>query len=138
MKKWWVVPILVASLAVVFAAENVQDELIELDKKWGEAALKGDKAAVANILADDVMVVGPLGMFTKAEALEAIEAREATTYMTSEYKVMMLGKETAVMSHRAGGEQPHGSLHVWVKRDGKWQVVANAFVPYDSSPTTEE
>ena len=138
MRKWWAVVVLVAPLAVVLAAENVHDELIELDKKWGEANLKGDKAAVGNILADDLMAVTPQGMFTKAETLEAIEALEATTYVTSEYKVMMLGEETAVMSHRAGGEQPHGSLHVWVKRDGKWQVVANAFVPFGSSPTTEE
>jgi len=138
MKKWWAVLILVVPLAVVFAAENVHDELIELDKKWGEAALKGDKAAVGNILADDVMGVFPQGMSNKAEMLEVIEASEDTTYVTSEYKVMMLGEETAVMSHRVGGsEQPHGSLHVWAKRDGTWQVVATAFVPIESSPTTD-
>ena len=61
MKKWWAVVVLVAPLAVVLAAENVHDELIELDKKWGEANLKGDKAAVGNILADDVMGVFPRG-----------------------------------------------------------------------------
>ena len=139
MKKWWTLLLLVAPLALAFAVPSVQDELIELDKKWGKANLKADKASLDSIVADDLMAVSPQGMGTKAQMLEAIEPNENTTYIASDYKVMMLGSDTAVMTHRGGGsDEPYGSLHVWIKRDGRWQVVATANVPIQGSTTDDE
>lgn len=139
MKKWWIVLVLVAPMALAFAAQSAHDELVEMDKQWGEANLKGDTATLESILADDLMGVTPSGMTSKAQMLEAIEPSEETTYTASDYKVMMLGPDTAVMSHRGGGsDEPYGSLHVWAKRDGTWQVVATANVPIQSSSTNDE
>lgn len=139
MKKWWIVLILVAPLALAFAASDASEELIKLDKKWGEANLKGDKAFVGKILADDLMGISPQGMTSKASTLEGMEPTGETAYNASDFKVMMLGDDTAVMTHSVGvSDQTYGSLHVWVKRDGMWKVVATANVPVESPSTDNE
>jgi hypothetical protein len=138
MKKWWTVLLVVVPLAMAFAYSDATDELIKLDTKWGEANLKGDKAFVGKILADDLMGISPQGMTSKAMILEGMEPTGETTYNATDFKVMMLGEDTAVMTHGVKvSEGTYGSLHVWVKRDGMWKVVATANVPVES-PTTDE
>jgi Domain of unknown function (DUF4440) len=60
------------------------------------------------------------------------------SYMADEYKFEMLSPDVVVMTHRGttkgmqnGKEvtESHRSLHVFQKRDGRWQVVANAQLP---------
>lgn len=136
MKKGWVVFVLLASLGGAFALQGGEQELIELDKKWGKASLAGDKAVLESIMADDLIAVGPQGVGSKAQVIEQTEPSEDTTYAADEYKVMMLGPDTAVMVHRVGGsDESHRSLHVWAKRDGEWKVVATATIPVESPST---
>ena len=47
----------VAGAAVVAAPLQDQDALIALDKQWGEAGMKDDKATLGTILADDSVSV---------------------------------------------------------------------------------
>ena len=123
-------------------SQQVQQALIALDKQWGEAGSKGDTAVLNQILADDFLAVGP-----KGEALGKQEQIAATppaanvqnaSYAADEYKFDVLSPDVVVMTHRAtikgmqdGKEvtESHRSLHVFQKRGGQWQIVANAQLP---------
>lgn len=124
-------------------SEQVQQALIALDKQWGEAGSKGDTVTLNKILSDSYLGIG-----AKGEALGKQEQVAATTatssnvqnasYTADEYKFETLTPDVVVMTHRAttqgmqdGKEvtESHRSLHVFQKRGGQWQVVANAQLP---------
>jgi hypothetical protein len=130
MKSLYVFPLLAATAAAVVmaAAMQEQDALIALDRQWGEAGMKDDKAKLGTILADDSVTVDGTGVNSKAEAIAANEPVEDAnaTYEAGEYQVRLLDDGTAVMTHST---PEHYSLHVWAKRGGNWQVVATASVP---------
>ena len=126
----------------VATTPSAEQELISLDKAWGEAGLKGDSAVLERILADDFIGNSPIGVATKAQNIAEAKTNAAditnATYVADEYTVRFLDPNTAVMTHRAvekgmnkGKEynDQHRSMHVWVKRDGRWQVVASQASP---------
>ena len=139
MKKLAIAIALIALVGVAFALTETKDDLIQFDKEWGMATLKADRAALEKIYASDILAVFPEGMAEgRAQMLEGLEPAETTNYVTSDYKVKMLGSDTAVMAHNGGsGENAYRSLHVLVKKDGKWQVVATASIPAQASSTTD-
>lgn len=131
-----------ANPSVGVPSQPVQQALIALDKQWGEAGSKGDSAALNKILADDFLAVGPKGeAFGKQEQIAAAPSAtnvQNASYAADEYKFEMLSPDVVVMTHRAtikgmqeGKEvtESHRSLHVFQKRSGQWQVVANAQLP---------
>jgi hypothetical protein len=126
----------------VATTPSAEEELISLDKSWGEAGLKGDSAVLETILADDFIGNSPTGVATKAQNIAEAKTNAPNitnaTYVADEYTVRFLDPNTAVMTHRAvekglnkGKEynDQHRSMHVWVKRDGRWQVVASQATP---------
>ena len=124
---------LVAALpaAAAFAAgEDAKQELIELDQKWGEST---DAGVVGSILADGLIALDGSGVATKADQLKELTAEDAPTgpYEADEYQVTFLDDDTAIMVHRSLSPDPHRSLHVWVKKEGRWQVVATVSTPID-------
>jgi hypothetical protein len=122
---------LVAVIAT--AAHHETEALIELDKKWGSAQGADAAGVLDGIIADDVLAVSGEGLGSKAAMLEeaASEDAPAGPYIAGDYKVRFLDDDTAVMVHSAGEPDPHWSLHVWEKRDGKWQVVATISTPIE-------
>jgi hypothetical protein len=126
----------------VATTPSAEQELISLDKSWGDAGLKGDSAVLERILADDFIGNSPTGVATKAQNIAEAKTNAPNitnaTYVADEYTVRFLDPNTAVMTHRAtekglnkGKEytDQHRSMHVWVKRDGRWQVVASQATP---------
>ena len=126
----------------VATTPSAEQELISLDKSWGEAGLHGDSAVLERILADDFIGNSPTGVATKAQNIAEAKTNAPNitnaTYVADEYTVRFLDPNTAVMTHRAvekglnkGKEynDQHRSMHVWVKRDGRWQVVASQATP---------
>ena len=130
MKKLFLIGLLIVPFAL--AATDTKDDLIELDKEWGVATLKADKAALGKIYADGMISVTPQGFLTKAQMLEDAEPADSTDYITSEYEVKMLGDDIAVLAHKGDG---YRSLHVFQKQGSGWQVVATAAVP-DAADTS--
>ena len=106
------------------------DTLVQLDKEWGEAQ---GQEALEPLLADNIVAVGSEGVAGKAQMLEAAASDDAPTgpYIAGDYDVRFLSEDVAVMVHSAGEPDPHWSMHVWQKRDGKWQVAATATVPIE-------
>ena len=130
MKRVYALALLAAVAAAVAMAAPLQDEqaLIALDKQWGEAGMKGDKAGTGKLVADDAVDVETNGILTKAQSLAALEPADDPNaiYEASDYRVKSLSADIAVMTHST---TDHYSLHVWQKRGGAWLVVATASVP---------
>ena len=112
------------------ANADESDTLVQLDKEWGES--QGPEA-IEPLLADNIVALGSEGVAGKAQMLEAAASDDAPTgpYIAGDYDVRFLSEDVAVMVHSAGEPDPHWSMHVWQKRDGKWQVAATASVPIE-------
>jgi len=106
----------------------------ESEAQWAAADSKGDIAAVERILADDFVGVAPDGTFyDKAEEIKNTREDNGNTLFNhaNEIKVRFFG-ETAVAQgsetwERRVGEPKKGTYvwtDTWVKRNGKWQIVA--------------
>lgn len=107
---------------------SVEDTLIQMDKTWTAAELKGDKKAAAMYVADDYRATAQDGTIDdKTSYLASIQATTDTD-VADDYNVRVFG-DTAIMTHRGTvtGKNPlvYRSTHVWMKRGGKWQIVAH-------------
>lgn len=120
--------VMAATMAANIANAGDPAALEKLDKQWGSTT---DEAVVKGLLADKIMTISPDGMADKATmvAADMADIDAGTPYTSSNYKTEFLSDDIAVMVHEAEGDEPHMSMHVWQKLDGKWQVVASATVP---------
>ena len=129
------VAVLAGVLLAAFGATAVADDtadLIAQDMAWGNAGTKGDTATVAKLLADNLVSVSGQGVTDKkGELADSEPAPAGTRYEPTDYKVMFLDKDTAVMTHGTKGEDAHYSLHVWSRKNGQWQVVASSATPVE-------
>jgi hypothetical protein len=117
---------------------KVEEALIKLDKEWTAAELRGDKEAVSRIVADDYMETLPDGRVqNKTQYLADIKATTDKD-VADDYKVRVFGN-LAIMTHRgtATGEtnRQYRSTHVWMKRDGRWQLIAHHSSDITPTPT---
>ena len=115
---------------------NVEQELTALDQEWTQAGVKGDASILERVLADDYSAANALGKtITKAEAIADLKsgATKLDTNTADNYSVRVFG-DTAVMTHdgvRTGQREGkafterYRSLHVFVRRGGRWQAVAS-------------
>ena len=147
MKRILAITLLCTAVALVASAQaqnvpkDLQQTLISLDKEWGNSGT--DTAKLDKIYGDNLIAVGTKGEAQDKQQLIADNkvtsaGVQNASYMPDEYKFEMLSPDVVVMTHRGttkgmqnGKEvtESHRSLHVFQKRDGRWQVVANAQVP---------
>jgi hypothetical protein len=147
MKRILAITLLCAAVTLVVSAQakkvpdDVQKTLISLDKQWGEAG--GDTAKLDKIIGDNLLAVSSKGEAQDKQQLIADNKASSVgvqnaSYVADEYKFEMLSPDVVVMTHRGtikgmqNGKEvtdSHRSLHVFQKRDGRWQVVANAQLP---------
>jgi len=119
---------------------DVQQTLISLDKQWGEAG--GDTAKLDKIIGDNLLAISSKGEAQDKQQMiadnKATAGVQNASYTPDEYKFEMLSPDVVVMTHRGTTKgmqnskevtESHRSLHVFQKRDGRWQVVANAQLP---------
>lgn len=125
--------IVVGTLLVMFAANAVADDkaaLVALDKQWGEAVGKGDKAAAAKFIADNSVSVDERGMMNKQQQVDDIKPAPAgQKYEATDYQVTFINPDTAIMTHSTKGADAHYSMHVWSRKGGTWQVIATSTTP---------
>lgn len=123
---------------------SLEDRLIQLDKAWTFAELKGDKKAAAELVADDYVGTTQQGTVeNKAQYLATI-ATNADVVKSDDYNVRIFGN-TAIMTHRATVDgvrkMKFRSTHVWMKRAGKWQIVAHhggSIIPPSEEPESDK
>lgn len=121
---------------------SLEDKLIELDRAWTFAELKGDKKTAGAMVAEDYVGTTQRGAVeNKAQYLASL-APNADVVKLDDYKVRIFGN-TAIMTHRGTVEGVRNikfrSTHVWMKRGGKWLIVAHHGGPIakDEEPESE-
>ena len=116
---------------------DVEQELIKLEQEWSAARLRGDVAAIERMLADDFIGTGYDGTvrdkarWMKEVAPPPVKAK-LLAHDTDDLRVRVYG-DTAVLTGRQtikGNREDKDFIerrrftHVYVKRQGKWQLVA--------------
>ena len=107
---------------------SVEDQLIQLDRAWTHAELKGDKKAAEAMVADDYIGTTMRGQLENKTQYLASVVPNSDMVKADDYKVTIHGN-IAIMTHRATVSGVRNiqfrSTHVWMKRKGKWQIVAH-------------
>ena len=116
------------------ASENVEKEITQLERDWGDALAKRDLVALDRILGDDHSVITKDGsVLTKAQELAKHSESADELFDFEPMKVRVFG-DTAVVTggHRERsqyqGKDTSGHyrwMDVFVKRKGRWQAVAS-------------
>jgi ketosteroid isomerase-like protein len=131
-------------------SEADKQKLMALDKAWGEASQRGDRAALQNIYADDYMNPSLTGSLNKAQAIEnamrAAEQRKANPQnadsVSHDNYLITCTPNTATITHRnvittkAGGKEENfytRSVHFLEKRGGEWKAVSDGGTPLDDA-----
>jgi ketosteroid isomerase-like protein len=120
--------------------------IIENERQWAESVATGDTSALERFIADDFVGVDPKGnVYDKAEMIA--DTKEAPKHFISNHlnqvKVKFHG-DTAIAQgdetwERRSGEPKRGRfvwIDTWMRRNGKWQIVAAVDVNApEKSPT---
>ncbi|NOT48795.1 MAG: nuclear transport factor 2 family protein [Acidobacteria bacterium] len=151
MRKILIIPSCMAALLILGASStafgqykrgSVEDKLIELDKAWTFAELKGDKKTAAAMVADDYVGTTQRGVVEDKTQYLASLAPNSDMVKLDDYKVRIFGN-TAIMTHRGTVEGVRNikfrSTHIWMKRGGKWLIVAHhgGMIAPDEEPESE-
>lgn len=116
-------------------AENVEQIVAKLERDWADAMVKSDVAALDHIVADDFSYTNWDGTtITKAQHLEDIKsgASKSASLIPNNIKVRVFGDVAVVTLGQQEKAQYKGKdtsghylyTDTWVKRNGKWQIVA--------------
>jgi len=107
-------------------------ELTGLARTWMEAVQEHDRERLEELVAEEFTVAGPLGEIGRAEWLEtAATTYELDEFVYEEIEVEVYGTAAVLSSRyravaRIGDQELGGDFlltDVWVRRDGRWQVV---------------
>jgi uncharacterized protein (TIGR02246 family) len=121
------------------AAGTAEAEVRKLERQWLDAYEKRDAGAMDRIVADDFAITFPDGSVqTKAQLMAGIrqppkEGAAAPRFFTDDVRARAYG-DTVVLTGTVVTERTRGGKAIreaarytdtYVKRDGKWQVVAS-------------
>jgi ketosteroid isomerase-like protein len=113
--------------------QSVEQELIKLETKWVDDAVKHDVTTLDKMLVDEFMMTFDGTVYTKAELLEYIKSnKEEVSIVTDEWKVRVYGDAAVVTARNTRKMKSEGKeatsqdrfTDTWIKRDGRWQCVA--------------
>jgi hypothetical protein len=119
-------------------------ELTRLESVWNDAHLHGDADALDRLWAPDLTVTAPnMAVLTRADALAFSRSgrMKFDRYETSDLRVRVYGAAAVVMGRMRRTRTIEGAARdddwrftkVYVRRDGRWQVVA-----FHASPAAPE
>ncbi len=104
--------------------------ILQLDTAFLDAFLKRDVAVVDRNIPEDFLAVFPNGQVAnKQMELENVRHAEVESYTTDEVQVHWYSDTVAVVNFRMilnmkeRGQKQVRDLHVYIKRDGKWQMI---------------
>jgi ketosteroid isomerase-like protein len=115
--------------------QTVEGELIELERQLSQALARQDASILDRLWSQDLVFTFPNGQVSdKARRLAAQKPAEDPNQLTNrneELKVHLYGNSAVVTVRsrwldKSGKQQgdPYQATHVWVKQQGRWQLVA--------------
>lgn len=132
--------ILVLGIAILAQTqtESVEQELITLENKWGEAIIKRDPASIGmlrdRLTADEFIMMFDGSVFTKAQYFEYVNTikDDIVSFVMDEWNVRVYGDAAVIMGRgtmkmRSAGEETSNQWRftdTWIKRAGRWQCAA--------------
>lgn len=110
---------------------TVEQEVMQLERRWCSATLAGDVAAVNEILADDYtdVVLNTGAIAYKAQTLAELKPHKATVCEVDMLQVRVYGDAAIVIgratekSARFVGQYRY--TDTYIRRDGHWRCVAS-------------
>ena len=112
---------------------RIEQQLIDIEKKWNEAYRRKDVPVLNRILADDIIIIyGDGTRATKSEDIASIGVDEQVESSTlDDFQVKLYGDTAVVMSRVTSSGLRQGKhfnaqfryLDVYRKREGRWQCV---------------
>jgi ketosteroid isomerase-like protein len=128
------------------ATSSDEQEIVEAEREWADVIIRKDQVAADRILADEFRLTGPqlqrlsTGRATAKDVwLETLPLIDVQSFDFSDMQITIYGS-AAVAFVRATLDwsiqgRPLPSLYMltdlWVKRDGRWQVVTRVSEPLD-------
>jgi ketosteroid isomerase-like protein len=128
--------LIAATVVVVRAQQSTQvaaENYIKLsEQQWAEASMKRDTATVERIVADDFVGVDPSGAyFRKADELADVGKNEGdyVSAKSEDVTVRFYGNAAVAQGSeswqkRSGERGRYVWTDTWIRRNGKWQIVA--------------
>jgi ketosteroid isomerase-like protein len=127
-------------------ASAVEQELLKLERAWLDAYTKRDVAAMEQIESDDFTITYPNGqVVTKAQEVANLKRASGATdssmaFSTEGTKVRLYG-DTAILtgvvvSSSKNSTERSRYTDVYVKRNGRWQVVASHLTRLSPPPSS--
>jgi len=136
-----ILPAFIAVLALSGAAaaqsakqkEAIEKEIRKLEQAHADAVLRGDLAAMDKIWTTDFKVNNPFNEVDKADRIRtgamtySSFVREPESVQIHKNTVIVMGRETVVpkgSSPDAGKTINRRYTNIWMKRNGKWRLIA--------------
>jgi ketosteroid isomerase-like protein len=113
--------------------DSIEREIRRLELAHADAVLRGDLAAMDKIWTSDFIVNNPFNEIDKADRIRtgavtySSFVREPESIMVHGNTVIVMGRETVVPkgnSPAAGKTIQRRFTNIWMKREGKWRLVA--------------
>ena len=119
------------------STSNVERELIELERQMSEALAKQDASVLDRLWSENLVFTSPNGQISNKSKRLAMQkppqaAANQMTNRNEDVRVQLYGN-TAVVIVKSVWEgktttgqfsDPYQATHVWVKQQGRWQLVA--------------
>jgi ketosteroid isomerase-like protein len=112
---------------------NIEQEIRRLDLAHADAILRGDLAALDKLWTEDFKVNNPFNEVDRADRIRtgamtyASFTREPETVLVHGDTVIVMGREIVVPkgdSPGAGTTINRRYTNIWMKRSGKWRLIA--------------
>ena len=114
---------------------STRSEILDLEEQLRQAELGPDPAFFERALADDIVFAGQKGQppMTKAYVVQAHQPKAEGPIFTrvemTEMEIVEHSDAAAVVTCKGTYEGPSGTItlgfmRVWLKRDGRWQIIA--------------
>ena len=113
----------------------------QMEDDWGKATLKSDSATIGRMIADEYFSATRDTVENRAETLRdfgTIDPNVTPLYNTDSSRIIRVYNDAAVVmaigrtgarNKKTGEESRYVAryLETWIRRDGRWQVVAGAY-----------
>jgi ketosteroid isomerase-like protein len=128
--------------------ETVVEAIKRLDQERIQAQIQAEAAALDRIYADDFIGIGPSGAVrTKPQVLADFTSHDLTfqSITTDEVRIRVYGNTVVETGRSTMVGQDKGKVvprdnrftRVWVRRQGRWRLVANHYSTLISQPSRD-